>query len=163
MKILFGLLHRRAEKGKLHARRSRGVLGLDSEVTQFETLWPLIIYGTAVLAVVAVMLVGSYLLGQRGRDVGQPFESGIVPVGTSQIHYAVPFYLVAIFFVIFDLEAIFLFAWAVAFRESGWAGYIEIIIFIGILVAALIYLWRIGALDWRTARQKRQESIPRRT
>jgi len=89
---------------------------------------------------------------------GEPFESGIVPVGSSQLHYAVPFYLIAIFFVIFDLEAIFLFAWAIAFRESGWAGYIEMLIFIGVLVAALVYLWRIGALDWRTERQKRQES-----
>lgn len=122
-------------------------------------MWPLIFYGVAVLAVVLAMLGGSYLLGQRARQTGEPFESGIVPVGTSQIHYTVPFYLVAIFFVIFDLEAIFLFAWAIAFRESGWAGYIEILVFIGVLVAALVYLWRIGALDWRTARQKRQESL----
>ena len=136
---------------------------MDSEVIHVETLWPLIIYGAAVVAIVAVMLGGSFLLGQRAREVDGPFESGIVPVGTSQIHYTVPFYLVAIFFVIFDLEAIFLFAWAIAFRESGWAGYIEILIFIGVLVAALVYLWRIGALDWRTPRQKRQESLPRRT
>ncbi|MGH8548282.1 MAG: NADH-quinone oxidoreductase subunit A [Methylococcales bacterium] len=134
---------------------------MDREIVQVETLWPLIFYGFAVLAVVAVMLGGSYLLGHRARQSGDPFESGIVPVGTSQIQYTVPFYLVAIFFVIFDLEAVFLFAWAIAFRESGWAGYIEILIFIGVLVAALVYLWRIGALDWRTARQKRQESLPR--
>ena len=135
---------------------------MQSEVVHVETLWPLIIYGIAVLAVVAVMLGGSYLLGHKARHYGEPFESGIVPVGTSQIHYAVPFYLVAIFFVIFDLEAIFLFAWAIAFRESGWAGYVEILIFIGVLVAALAYLWRIGALDWRTPRQRRQEALVRR-
>ncbi len=135
---------------------------MDSEVIHIETLWPLIFYGIAVLAIVGAMLGGSYLLGHRARETGGPFESGIVPVGSSQIQYAVPFYLVAIFFVIFDLEAVFLFAWAIAFRESGWAGYLEILIFIGILVAALAYLWRIGALDWRTARQKRQESLPRR-
>lgn len=135
---------------------------MDQDVIHVETLWPLIFYGIAVLVVVGAMLGGSYLLGHRARQFGEPFESGIVPVGTAQIHYAVPFYLIAIFFVIFDLEAIFLFAWAIAFRESGWAGYIEILVFIGVLVAALIYLWRIGALDWRTARQKRQESLPRR-
>jgi NADH-quinone oxidoreductase subunit A len=135
---------------------------LNQEVVHFEALWPLIFYGLAVVGIVGVMLGGSYLLGQKARESGGPFESGIVPVGTSQIHYTVPFYLVAIFFVIFDLEAIFLFAWAIAFRESGWAGYIEILIFIGVLVAALVYLWRIGALDWRTARQKRQESWARR-
>lgn len=139
-----------------------GVIALDREVIQVETLWPLVFYGLAVFAVVAAMLGGSYLLGHRARQSGEPFESGIVPVGTSQIPYTVPFYLVAIFFVIFDLEAVFLFAWAIAFRESGWAGYIEILIFIGVLVAALVYLWRIGALDWRTPRQKQQKSLARR-
>jgi NADH-quinone oxidoreductase subunit A len=131
-------------------------------VSQIETLLPLIYYGAAVVGIVAVMLGGSYLLGQKGRTVGEPFESGIVPVGTSQIRYAVPFYLIAIFFVIFDLEAVFLFAWAIAFREAGWAGFIEILVFVGVLVVALIYLWRIGALEWRTARQKRQEGLRRR-
>ncbi|MCI0654196.1 MAG: NADH-quinone oxidoreductase subunit A [Methylococcaceae bacterium] len=130
---------------------------MNREVVYIENLWPLVFYGFAVFAVVGVMLGGSYLLGHRARQSGDPFESGIVPVGTSQIHYTVPYYLVAIFFVIFDLEAVFLFAWAIAFRESGWAGYIEILIFIVVLVAALVYLWRIGALDWRTPRQKRQE------
>ncbi|MGH8559519.1 MAG: NADH-quinone oxidoreductase subunit A [Methylococcales bacterium] len=134
---------------------------MDREVVYIEDLWPLIFYGVAVFAVVAVMLGGSYLLGHKARQTGEPFESGIVPAGTSQIHYTVPYYLVAIFFVIFDLEAVFLFTWAIAFRESGWAGYIEILIFIVVLIAALIYLWRIGALDWRTPRQKRQESLVR--
>jgi NADH-quinone oxidoreductase subunit A len=62
----------------------------------------------------------------------------------------------AMFFVIFDLESIFIFAWAVAVREAGWSGYLAIVIFIGILMAALFYLWRMGALDWGTLKQKRQ-------
>jgi NADH-quinone oxidoreductase subunit A len=66
----------------------------------------------------------------------------------------VKFYLVAMFFVIFDLEAVFIFAWAVALRESGWAGYIEILFFIAILVSALVYLWRNGALEWGSAARK---------
>ncbi|MGH8474184.1 MAG: NADH-quinone oxidoreductase subunit A [Methylococcales bacterium] len=135
---------------------------MNQEVVVAENLWPLVFYGFAVVAIVGIMLGGSFLLGHRGRQAGDPFESGIVAVGTSQIHYAVPYYLVAIFFVIFDLEAVFLFAWAIAFRESGWAGYIEILIFILVLIAALVYLWRIGALDWRTPRQKSQESRVRR-
>ena len=61
-------------------------------------------------------------------------------------------------FVIFDLEAVFLFTYAIAVREVGWAGYIEVLIFIGILMAALIYLWRLGALDWRTKKQIQQQS-----
>lgn len=157
-----GLLHRLVEKVTLpQLLTGRGSLNTNAE--HFDSLWPLIFYGLAVLAVVIAMLGGSYMLGHKGRDWGEPFESGIVPAGTSQIHYNVPFYLIAIFFVIFDLEAVFLFAWAIAFREVGWAGYIEILVFIGILIAALYYLWRIGALDWRTPRQKRQEDRVRRT
>lgn len=121
-------------------------------------LWPLVTYFIAVVAIVAVMLGFSYVLGERTKKppkaMLEPFESGIVSVGTPLIRFSVRFYLIAIFFVIFDIEAVFIFAWAIGFRESGWAGYIEILIFIAILIAALAYLWMIGALDWRTERQK---------
>lgn len=121
-------------------------------------LWPLVAYFLAVCVVVGVMLGASALLGERSRRPTRatlsPFESGIVAVGSPQLRFSVSFYLVAIFFVIFDIEAVFIFAWAIAFRESGWAGYIEILVFIAVLVAALVYLWLLGALDWRTARQK---------
>ena len=136
---------------------------MQTEVIQSVNLTPIIIYFAAVIVVVAVMLGGSYVLGQRRRDraTGEQFESGIVPAGDTdtQLRFSVHFYLVAIFFVIFDLEAVFVFAWAIAFRESGWAGFIEIFIFISVLVAGLIYLWLIGALDWRTKRQKSQENL----
>lgn len=58
------------------------------------------------------------------------------------------FYLVAMLFVIFDLESVFIYAWAIALRPAGWPGYMAILAFIGLLLAALVYLWRIGALDW---------------
>ena len=61
---------------------------------------------------------------------------------------AIVYAIIAMFFVIFDLEAVFVYAWAVAVRELGWAGYCEILVFIGLLAAALLYLWRVGALDW---------------
>ena len=129
---------------------------LNTEVVQSVDLWPLIIYFAAVLAVVGFMMGGSYVLGQRRCDkaTAEVFESGIVPVGNTQIRFSIRFYLVAIFFVIFDLETVFIFAWAVAFREVGWAGYIEIVIFVGVLVAALVYLWLIGGLEWSTRRQR---------
>jgi NADH-quinone oxidoreductase subunit A len=102
------------------------------------------------------MLGGSYFLGQRHqtKSADEPFESGIVPTGDVQIRFSVQFYLVAIFFVIFDMESVFLFAWSVALQESGWSGFIEALIFISVLLASLIYLWAIGALDWRTRRQR---------
>lgn len=127
-------------------------------------LVPLAAYFAAVLVVIAVMLGGSHVLGERGRVRSKardlPFESGIVPAGSPHIRFSVPFYLVAIFFVIFDIEAVFIFAWAIAFRESGWAGYVEILVFIAVLLAALAYLWRVGALDWRTGRQKAIDGKP---
>jgi NADH-quinone oxidoreductase subunit A len=66
----------------------------------------------------------------------------------------VKFYLVAMFFVIFDLETVFIFAWAIAFRDVGWVGYIDILVFVGVLVAALVYLWRLGALNWGPPRER---------
>ena len=97
------------------------------------------------------MLGGAYFLGQRhsAEAADEPFESGIVPAGDVHIRFSIQFYLLAIFFVIFDMESVFLFAWSVAFYESGWPGFIEALIFIGVLLASLIYLWVCGALDWR--------------
>jgi NADH-quinone oxidoreductase subunit A len=119
-------------------------------------LLPLIIYFVAVLAVTGIMLGGAYFLGQRhtAKAADEPFESGVVPAGDVHIRFSIQFYLLAIFFVIFDMESVFLFAWSVALRESGWAGFIEALIFIGVLLAALVYLWAVGALDWRTRRQR---------
>ncbi len=106
------------------------------------------------------MLGASYLLGGRtwGRAKNEPFESGVVPVGSARLRFSAKFYLVAMFFVIFDVEAVFLFAWAIAVREVGWAGFFEALIFISVLLAGLFYLWRIGALDWAPAERRRERS-----
>ncbi len=113
-------------------------------------LWPLVVYFAAVIVLVAGILILSYVLGQRHmeRATGEPYESGMIPTGSARLRFDVKYYLVAMVFVIFDLESVFIVAWAVAFRELGWAGYIEMLIFVAVLVAALIYLWRLGGLDW---------------
>ena len=114
-------------------------------------LWPLAVYLTIVGMLVVAMLGLSFVLGQRHQDraTGSPYESGIVSEGSARVRLPVKFYQVAIFFVIFDLEAVFLFAWAIAVREAGWGGYAEVLLFIMVLLATLAYLWRVGALDWR--------------
>jgi NADH-quinone oxidoreductase subunit A len=119
-------------------------------------LWPLVVYAAIVAALVAAMLGLSYVLGQRHHDRSTdfPYESGILSEGSARVRLSFKFYLVAMFFVIFDLEAVFIFAWAVAVRETGWTGYIEVSIFIAVLLAALAYLWRVGALDWGSGRFK---------
>lgn len=131
---------------------------MDSANQFLDAMRPFMIYFTLVMLVVITMLALSYLLGQRGSRPAKdyPYESGIVSVGSAHFRISVQFYITAILFIIFDLEVVFLFAWAVAVRENGWAGFIEISVFITILMIALLYLWRIGALDWRTQTQRRQ-------
>ena len=115
-----------------------------------QPLWPLAVYFAAIVLIVAAMLGLSSILGQRHREraTGEPYESGIVSTGSAQVRFDIKFYLVAVIFLVFDLEAAFLYAWAVAVRETGWAGYAEVLVFVGVLAAALAYLWRLGVLDW---------------
>lgn len=114
-------------------------------------LWPLAAYAAAVFVVASAMILLAHVLGERheGKDTGLPFESGIASTGSGRVRVDVRYYLVAMFFVIFDLEAVFLFGWAVAARELGWAGYVEAMIFVAILLVALLYLRRSGGLDTR--------------
>ena len=118
-------------------------------------LWPLAVYFAAVLALVAGVMLVSHVLGERHRDraTGEPYESGVVPTGSARLRVSAKFYLMAMFFVVFDIEAVFVFAWAVAFRDVGWPGYVGMLAFIGVMVAALVYLWRQGALDWSPSRR----------
>jgi NADH-quinone oxidoreductase subunit A len=123
-------------------------------MAQAAPLWPLVMYFTAIVFLIAAMIGISSVLGQRhsSKATVEPFEAGIVTVGYARFRFPAKFYLVAMFFVIFDLEAVFIFAWAIAYRDVGWTGYIELLVFVGVLVAALAYLWRLGALDWGSQR-----------
>jgi|SRR5580658_2301250 NADH-quinone oxidoreductase subunit A len=118
-------------------------------------MWPLVGYFAFVILLVTSVLVVSYLLGPRHTEpaTGEPYEGGIISEGSAQVRFSARYYLIAAFFVVFDLEAVFLFAWAVAARESGWPGYCEVLVFVGVLFAALIYLWKVGALDWAQKRR----------
>lgn len=132
-------------------------------------LWPLAVYAVAIVAVVAVLLLLSHVLGERHREraTAEPYESGVAATGTAEVRLNVKFYLVAVFVLIFDLEAAFLYAWAVAVRETGWPGYISVLVFTAILAAALAYLWKLGALDWgkrptRGRGESRTDNLPRK-
>src|SRR5262249_30642305 len=89
------------------------------------------------------------LLGPRHLEpaTGEPYEGGIVSEGSARVRFSTGYYLVAMFFVIFDLESIFIFAWAGAARGVGWAGYLANWLFVGMIVGPLICLWKVGALD----------------
>ena len=113
-------------------------------------IWSIVVFVLGVLVLCGIMLGASAMLGGKGdaRARGEPFESGVVSASPERLRLSAKFYLVAVFFVIFDVEALFLYAWAISVRESGWAGFAEALAFIGILLVSLIYLARIGALDW---------------
>ncbi|MFB3103906.1 MAG: NADH-quinone oxidoreductase subunit A [Pseudomonadales bacterium] len=127
-------------------------------VSESQNLWPFLLYGISVVGLLAATLVASWFWGARTRHTDStdtPFESGVIPVGSAdQTRLSIEFYLIAMFFVIFDLETIFIFAWAVAFFELGWQGYFGAAAFIVILLAALVYEWRTGALDWGVLRRR---------
>lgn len=132
-----------------------------SVTTDVASYWAFGVFLVGVAGMCAFMLFVPWLLGGRdwGRAKNEPFESGIVPQGSARMRISAKFYLVAMFFVIFDVEALFLYAWAVSVRESGWVGFVEAAVFIFILLASLVYLARIGALDWAPASRKKRQAL----
>lgn len=118
--------------------------------TQNTAIWPFIAFAIIVVALIGIMIGLSYLLGERHheRKTDEPYESGIPPTGDARLRFSSSFYLIAMFFVIFDLDAAFIMLWAVSFRELGLPGYIGIFIFIAILMILLVYELSIGALDF---------------
>lgn len=118
-------------------------------------------YQLAVYLLVTVALIGGLLLAawwlgaKRTTPVKSlPYESGVTPTGSARLAWPVPFYLVAIFFIVFDVEAAFIFTWAVAWDLTGIAGLIQITVFIVILAAGLAWLWLKGGLDWGPSRER---------
>jgi NADH-quinone oxidoreductase subunit A len=112
--------------------------------------WPFIAFAFIVICLIGIMIVLSYVLGERHKEktTDEPYESGIPPTGDARLRFSSGFYIIAMFFVIFDLDAAFIMLWAVSFRELGLPGYIGIMIFIGLLIVLLIYELSIGALDF---------------
>jgi len=120
-------------------------------------VWPAVLYAVLVVVLAGAILLVSSLLGQRSRSPDRtiPYESGIRPAGPLPSRLSIEFYQVALFFVIFDLEAVFVFAWAVNARRLGWTGYAEVTVFVVLLLAGLVYLWKVGALDWGSSPRRR--------
>ncbi len=110
----------------------------------------LIVYGGIVLVILAVILfLSGFLVVRRPTPEKQrPYECGIIPTGDARFRYPVPFFLLAVFFLIFDVETAYLVTWAVGWEALGLAGYLRMAVFILILGAGLAYAWRKGGLDW---------------
>jgi len=113
-------------------------------------LWPLVVYAAGVLVVVGGMLGLSYLLGERHRERAtvEPYESGVPATASARLLFTPRFYVVAMLFVVFDVETAFLIVWAVALRPAGWRGFLGAAVFLAVLLAVLAYEWRAGAFDF---------------
>lgn len=120
--------------------------------------WDLIVFITGMFLLCFSMLCCGYFLG--GRSSGSynkdlPFESGIASVGNARMKFSIKFYLIAMIFVIFDVEGIYIYIWSLSVREVGWTGFIEMIIFVFVLLSSLIYLMRVGAFNWMISSKDR--------
>jgi NADH-quinone oxidoreductase subunit A len=125
-------------------------------------LWPFALFLVLAILVVSGMMLFSALLGQRhsGGAADETYECGVASTGSARMRSSAKFYLMAMFFVVFDLEAVFIYAYAIVFPELGWSGFDEIFVFIFILGAALFYLWRTGALQWGPGRSPAGCNVP---
>jgi len=114
------------------------------------TFWPFLVYAVLAFGIAAIMIILSYFLGERHKEktTDEPYESGIPQTGNARLRFSSHFYLIAMFFVIFDLDAAFVIAWAISFRELGIAGYLGVLVFILLLMVVLVYELGIGALDF---------------
>jgi len=124
-------------------------------------LLPLAIYTLIAVALILVLLVAAYYLGsgKHAGDKGIPYESGVVPTGGARHASQVPFYLIAIFFIVFDVEGAFIFTWATAWDLLGLSGMVHITVFITVLLLGLVWLWVKGGLEWGPPAAKRQVKV----
>jgi NADH-quinone oxidoreductase subunit A len=118
--------------------------------TYNEIYFPVLLQGLIAMTIAGALLVVSYLLGKkvRNRVKDMPYECGITPTGTARERFSVKFYLVGMLFIVFDIEAVFLYPWVVVFREFKMAAFVEMLIFIALVLAGFFYIWKRGALDW---------------
>jgi NADH-quinone oxidoreductase subunit A len=125
-------------------------------------LLPLAVYTAMAVALVGGLLFVAWWLGEKKRSAVKEtaYESGVTPTGSARLAYPVPFYLVAIFFIVFDVEAVFIFIWAVAWDALGMIGMIHITVFILVLLLGLCWLWKKGGLDWGPSRESGNETLP---
>ena len=119
----------------------------------FARYLPLLIHVLMAAAIAGGMVLISALVGVRrpSRAKYQPYECGITPTGDAQSRFSVKFYLVAMLFILFDVEAVFLYPWAVIFRDLKAFGFYEMLVYIGIVLVGFFYIWKKGVLDWNKA------------
>lgn len=116
----------------------------------YENWFPILVMAVFVTGFGLTNLVVSYVMGVKNPTPEKmtPYECGITPVGNARERFSVKFYLVAMLFLLFDIEAVFLFPWAVVYRELKMFGFIEMLLFIAAVLSGYVYVWKKGALEW---------------
>ena len=124
-----------------------------------ELYFPVVVQIVIAIAVAAGLIGASTLLGKRGHSPlkDTPYESGMAPVGSARERFSVKFYLVGMIFILFDIEAVFLYPWVVVFRELKLFALGEMFIFVALVLVGYFYVWKKGALDWSVARKERSK------
>ena len=115
-----------------------------------EVYFPVLVQAIIAMALAAGLIGASSLLGKRARSPlkDTPYESGMAPVGSARERFSVKFYLVGMIFILFDIEAVFLYPWAVVYRELKMFGFFEMLIFVVLVMVGFFYVWKKGALEW---------------
>jgi NADH-quinone oxidoreductase subunit A len=118
--------------------------------TQLEVYFPVILQALIACAVGAGMIGISFLLGKKLKNKvkDSPYECGVAPIGSARERFSVKFYLVAMIFILFDLEAIFLFPWVVVYKDLGWFGFVVMLLFVDLILGGFYYIYKKGVLDW---------------
>jgi NADH-quinone oxidoreductase subunit A len=115
-----------------------------------DSYFPVVVQTVLAVLVAAALIIISFALGKRVKDrvKDSPYECGMAPTGSARERFSVKFYLVAIVFILFDIEAVFLYPWAVVYRELKMFAFVEMLLFIVLIVCGFFYVWKKGALDW---------------
>jgi NADH-quinone oxidoreductase subunit A len=121
--------------------------------------FPVLVQVLVAIALAAGLLTASFVLGKRVRNRVKdiPYESGITPTGDARHRFGVKFYLVAMLFILFDIEAIFLYPWVVVYRELRMFAFVEMLVFVIMTLSGFFYIWKKGALDWAEPNRRRQK------
>src|SRR5215471_13040054 len=122
--------------------------------------FPVLVQFVVAIALAAGLIAASTLLGKRAKSPlkDTPYESGMAPVGSAHERFSVKFYLVGMIFILFDIEAVFLYPWAVVYRQLKLFGFFEMAIFIVLILVGFFYVWKKGVLDWTPHRDEEAAS-----
>jgi NADH-quinone oxidoreductase subunit A len=126
--------------------------------SELEKYFPVLVQVIIAAVLAASLTILSSVLGKRARSPQKdtPYECGMAPTGDARDRFSIKFYLVAMIFILLDIEAVFLYPWAVVYRQLKWFAFFEMLLFIGLVLVGYFYIWKKGALDWSIAERPRK-------